>query len=99
MKSSSPILTKETTMWKAWIGFNGSHSSGAIFIGIINFYLAVKYFAVFQASNFFFLLNIVTLAFYVWLAKKYWFKIPFVGVSISLTCFIISYILVIIKND
>jgi tellurite resistance protein TehA-like permease len=25
MKSSSFILTKETTMWNAWIGFNASH--------------------------------------------------------------------------
>ncbi len=36
MKSSYPNLTKETTMWKAWIGFNASHSSGAMFIGIMN---------------------------------------------------------------
>ena len=36
MKISYPILTKETTMWRGWIGFNASHSSGAIFIGIIN---------------------------------------------------------------
>jgi hypothetical protein len=41
MKTSFPILTQKTTMWKAWIGFNASHSSGAMFIGIINFYLAV----------------------------------------------------------
>jgi hypothetical protein len=40
MKTSFPILTKKTTMWKAWTGFNASHSSGAMFIGIINFYLA-----------------------------------------------------------
>jgi len=28
MQSTSPVLTKETTMWKAWIGFNASHSLG-----------------------------------------------------------------------
>ncbi|MES2780302.1 MAG: hypothetical protein V4651_10440, partial [Bacteroidota bacterium] len=42
MKSSSPLLTPKTTMWKAWIGFNASHSSGAIFIGIINLYIALR---------------------------------------------------------
>ena len=44
MKNSYPILTKETTMWRAWIGFNASHSSGAMFIGILNLYIAIKYF-------------------------------------------------------
>ena len=41
MKLTSPRLTGETTVWKAWIGFNASHSSGAMFIGIINGYLGL----------------------------------------------------------
>jgi hypothetical protein len=32
MKNTSPVLTKETTMWKAWIGFNASHSLGAMLV-------------------------------------------------------------------
>jgi len=98
MKSSSPILTKETTMWNAWIGFNASHSSGAIFIGIINFYLAIQYFTVLQSDNFFFLFNILTIGFYVWLARKYWFKIPFAGLLMTLICFFVSYILTMINK-
>ncbi|MES2655133.1 MAG: hypothetical protein V4620_06055 [Bacteroidota bacterium] len=94
MEKSSPVLTKETTMWKAWIGFNASHSSGAMFIGIINLYLACYYFTIFQSAYFFFIFNMITIAFYVWLAKKYWFKVPFIGVSITLICFIVSFILV-----
>ncbi len=35
MKEETIFLTKETTIWKAWIGFNASHSIGAIYIGII----------------------------------------------------------------
>ncbi len=94
----SPILTKETTMWKAWIGFNASHSSGAIFIGVINFYLVVKHFSILQTEHFFFLFNITTIGFYVWLAKKYWFKAPLIGISITFICFIVSYILIIINK-
>jgi hypothetical protein len=93
MKSSFPILTNKTTMWKAWIGFNASHSSGAIFIGLINFYLAAKYFPVFHLDHVFFLFNILTIGFYLGVAKKYWFGIPFIGILIVLTCFILSYIL------
>ena len=93
MKSSNPILTKETTLWKAWVGFNASHSLGAIFIGVVNLYLAVQYFDLVQSDAFFFVLNITTTAFYLWLAKKYWFKIPFVGILLTLVCFVISCIL------
>jgi hypothetical protein len=98
MKSTSPVLTKGTTMWNVWIGFNASHSSGAIFIGIINFYLAIQYFTVLQSDNFFFLFNILTIGFYVWLAKKYWFKIPFAGLLMTLICFFVSYILTMINK-
>jgi hypothetical protein len=94
MKSSSPILTKETTMWRAWIGFNASHSSGVIFIGILNFFLAIKYFTTFQSEHFFFIFNILTIAFYVWLAKKFWFRIPFIGISLTFICYVVSYCLI-----
>ena len=47
MKKSHFILTKETTFWKAWIGFNASHASGALFIGILNCYLAFRHFQFF----------------------------------------------------
>src|SRR5688572_15813990 len=93
MKSSHPILTDETTVWKAWVGFNASHSSGVIFIGAINFYLAFRYFEVLQAETFFFIFNILTVGFYLWLGNRYWFRIPFRGILVTLVCFIVSYIL------
>lgn len=98
MKSATPVLTRETTLWKGWIGFNASHSSGIIFIGLINFYLALKYFTLFQSDNFFFLFNILTIGFYAWVAKKYWFKVPLIGISITLICFMVSYALTIMNN-
>lgn len=93
MKITTLVLTKETTMWKAWIGFNASHSAGAMFIGFINLYLAIQYFSLFQSDHFFFIFNIITVGFYLWLAKKYWFKIPFAGITITFICFVISYLL------
>src|SRR5215213_3498158 len=43
MKNSTPRISSQTTMWKTWIGFNGSHSLGAIYFGVINILLAVNY--------------------------------------------------------
>jgi hypothetical protein len=98
MKFSSPILSQKITMWKAWVGFNGSHSSGAIFIGISNLYLVLRYFRIVQTDHFFFVFNILTVGFYVWLAEKYWLNIPLLGLSIALGCFIISYGLILLNN-
>lgn len=91
MKASYPILTKHTTMWKAWVGFNASHSMGVLFFGIINLYIAFKYFDDFQLDYFFFILNILIVGFYVWLGKKYWFNIPFSGALITLICYVLSF--------
>lgn len=97
MKTVSPILTRETTIWKAWIGFNASHSYGIIFIGLINFYISYRYFILFKSDHFYFIFNIITISFYALLAKKYWFKIPLIGILITLICVVLSYILTIIK--
>lgn len=97
MANSHPILTKDTTIWKAWIGFNASHSSGAIFFGGMNLYLAINHFSIFETAHFFFIFNIVTVGFYLWLAKKYWFKSPFIGILIGFLCFTASYLLVLLN--
>jgi hypothetical protein len=96
MKNAHPVLTRQTTMWKAWIGFNASHSSGAIFIGVMNFYVALIYKEVLHDYAFL-LFTILTTIFYLWLAKKYWFKIPFRGILIALICFLVSFVLILVE--
>jgi hypothetical protein len=93
MKNTSPRLTNETTMWKTWTGFNASHSAGAIFIGLINSILALENFSVIENSFLLSLCTILTTVFYLWLAKKYWFSIPYTGILIAVCCFIISPVL------
>ncbi len=96
MKVSSPVLTEETTMWKAWIGFNASHSLGAIYFGLTNFFLACNYSPVLY-SPFFVLLNFGTVVFYFWLAIKYWFSVPLTGIFIALVLFTISVVMVLTR--
>src|SRR4029077_19877502 len=88
MRNDSMRLTRETTVWKAWIGFNASHGAGAIFIGCMNGILAIEYFYVIENSFFISLLTIVTSVFYLWLARKFWFSVPFQGILIATCCFI-----------
>ncbi|QHV99336.1 hypothetical protein GJR95_31905 [Spirosoma endbachense] len=98
MKTSSALLSPAINMWKAWVGFNASHSIGLLFIGLINFYLALRYFGHLQADPFFFISTLLTIGFYVWLAKTYWFTIPLMGVSIALLCFVVSYVLTLVNH-
>jgi hypothetical protein len=93
MKNTHPRITHETTTWKAWIGFNASHSAGAIFFGAINMTLASQYFWVIQESVFIIFLNSVFVLFFLFLAKVYWFKIPLIGVLLATLCFGLSVLL------
>lgn len=96
MNETSPRLTRETTVWRAWIGFNASHSVGAMFFGAATIYLVFFQFYVLESSAFYLLLCTVNALFYLFLARKYWFRVPMIGITISVTCFIISLILILI---
>ena len=88
MKGTSPILTKETTVWQAWIGFNASHSFGALLFACIYIPLASWHFSVIQQSTWFTYLPVIVGLAYLVLAKIYWFKIPFIGVLLSTIWFV-----------
>jgi hypothetical protein len=83
LESVSPVITRETTMWKAWIGFNASHSYGAILFGAVYGYLALVHSAFLFQSRFLLLLGLLLLAGYVFLGKRYWFSVPFRGIVLA----------------
>lgn len=93
MKDTHPLITRDTTMWKAWIGFNASHSIGAMFLGAINILLAVRHFTLLRHSIGLMGLTILVSVFYLWLAKRYWFRVPLLGIMISVVCFLVALIL------
>jgi len=97
MKKAFPVLTKQTTMWSAWIGFNASHSIGAVFFGLINFIFADSYFEIMKNSTLLLLLTCLTSFFYLFLGFKYWFIIPLTGILISSVCFSVAAIIVLAK--
>jgi hypothetical protein len=43
MAEVHPVITRQTTMWRAWVGFNASHSMGAILFGLVYGFLANAY--------------------------------------------------------
>ena len=88
MKADSPGISKETTMWRAWVGFNASHSMGAILYGLVFGYLALAQPALLFESAFLPTVGFVTLVGFLALARSFWFSIPFRGIGIALACFV-----------
>ena len=88
MSAISPVLTRQTTMWKAWVGFNASHSLGAILFGLVYGYLALAHEELLFGSWFLPLLGIAMLSALAVLAKLYWFSAPFRAVCVSLACYL-----------
>ena len=83
MKEISPVITRQTTMWKAWVGFNASHSYGAILFGLVYGYLSLAEPAVLFGSWFLLVVGMAMLGGYVFLGWVYWFSIPFRGIVLS----------------
>jgi len=83
MQEVSPVITRETTMWKAWVGFNASHSYSLILFGAVYGYLAVAHSDFLFQSVFLLSLGLILLFGYVFLAKRYFFRIPLWGVLLA----------------
>ena len=90
MQQVSPVVTRQTTMWKAWVGFNASHSMGAMLFGLIYGYLAIAHGPLLFQSPFLLIVGLAMLGGLVTLGKIYWFSVPFTGVSIALACYVAS---------
>jgi len=88
MKEVSPVITRQTTMWKAWVGFNASHSYGAIFFGVVYGYLALVHSAFLFRSTTLLAVGALLLAGYTFLGKRYWFSIPLRGIVLALVAYL-----------
>jgi hypothetical protein len=92
MQAATLTLTRQTTIWRAWVGFNASHSFGAISFGLIYGFLALAHPDLLLRSPFLLVLGMLLLAGYVILAWRYWFKIPFRGIVLSTSLYVAALI-------
>jgi predicted RND superfamily exporter protein len=87
------LLTRHTTLWLAWVGFNLSHSLGAILFGVV-VVLIGRSAASFEAQASVFLpLTVLVSATYLVLGARYWFRTPIIGISLAAVCFLVSWLL------
>ena len=90
MSQIAPVITKETTMWRCWVGFNASHSMGLILFGLVFGFLALAHGQMLFQSPFLLVVGLAMLGGFVVLCKVYFFSAPLTDLSISLACYVAS---------
>jgi len=96
MEEVSPVISRETTMWRCWIGFNASHSMGAMLFGLIFGFLALAHSSLLFSSPYLLAVGWITVGGFFVLGKLYWFSVPLLGISASLACYTASVILALV---
>ena len=90
MNQVSPVVAKGTTMWRCWVGFNASHSMGLILFGLVFGFLALAQAELLFQSTFLLIVGLAMLAGLMVVSKLYFFNVPFVGITVSMACYIAS---------
>jgi hypothetical protein len=83
MQGSALVLTKETSVWRAWLGFNASHGLGAVLFALVFGHLALQAPVLLFGSPFLQALALLVLTAWLALAWRYWFRIPFAGIALA----------------
>jgi hypothetical protein len=93
MQKSAIAIHPNTNLWRAWLGFNLSHSLGIIFFGSAFLYIGIYQPSLFTNYLILQVCAIVVSAIYVVLSVKFWFINPAIGSGFALTCFSIAMLL------
>lgn len=94
MKLTSPVISRDTSVWQAWIGFNLSHSLGALLLAAFYIPLSLFHFELIETSRWFSMLPLLIAMSYLSLAVKYWFKVPALGIAMATLCFLLAALMI-----
>ncbi len=93
MQQVSPVISREMTMWQAWIGFNASHSFGVMLYGAVYGYLALWHPDFLLRSWFLLGLGLALLGGLAFLGHAYWFSTPLRGILFALALYLAALVL------
>jgi hypothetical protein len=93
MQRTTPVITRQTSVWRATKGFNASHSLGIIAFALVYGYLALWRSEVLGGSLFLLALGMAVLLAYLALARRYFFSVPFRGVALACVLYASGWVL------
>lgn len=92
MQGESLRLERSINFWKAWIGFNASHSTGLMLFGAFYGYLSLVQPELLAQSPFLRILGLLTLLGYWLMAKFYFFRTPLLGISLASILYVVGFL-------
>jgi len=93
MQTSTIRLTRgESTVWEGWVGFNLSHSLGALMFAAACFVVAAC-FRIFAFSPWALFALAAVSSVYLLIAVQFWFRIPILGTAIATACLSAAWLL------
>lgn len=90
MAESGLLLTRRMNMWLAWIGFNLSHSLGAVLFAVVLLSVGRSEEEFNRQVGLFLPLGVVVSVAYLVLALRYWFRAPALGIGLSVICLLLA---------
>lgn len=90
MQESAIRLNPEVNLWKAWIGFNFTHSLGLVLFGGAFLYVGVFDAEAYRASLGLRTVAVATSAAYLVLSWLYFFSTPAAGSAVGLVLFLLA---------
>lgn len=93
MERETLLLTRRTTLWLTWVGFNYSHSLGAVLLGVVVVLIGRSAESFESQGPLFVPLALVVSTFYLALGLRYWFRTPIAGISLATASFALSWLL------
>jgi len=79
-----------TDMWRAWIGFNFSHSLGILLFAALAIWAGAHVSMLPQGV----LPALILIgSIYLLIALRYWFRIPAIGIAVGTSCFVAAWVL------
>jgi len=93
MQQDSVMLTRRTNVWLAWVGFNLSHSLGAVLFGVVVVLVGRSQATFDTEASVFLPFAAVVASAYLILGIRFWFKTPIIGIILSGACFAVSWVL------
>jgi hypothetical protein len=90
-KSNLRLSGTGTTMWRAWVGFNFSHSLGVAFFGMVCISAGSVLGTMVLPAWILFVFVVIALV-YLGVGLLYWFRIPVAGIALALVCLLIAWL-------
>lgn len=90
MQQSTIALHPKINLWRAWLGFNFSHSLGLFMFGGAFLYVGIFHSLLFSQTPLLQGCSILVSAAYLVISLKFWFSKTSIGSGISMGCFILA---------